>query len=53
VDILGSAYLVGMTYDQTGRPVLPLATGQKIYVGTTTAITTVCYVFVQGVQEDF
>jgi hypothetical protein len=53
VDLLANSVIIGLTFDQAGKPVLPLATGQKLYVGTTTAITTLTYVFVTGVQEDF
>jgi hypothetical protein len=53
IDVLANTYLIGLTYDQAGRPVLPLAAGSKVYVSLATQVTTDKAIWVTGAQEDF
>lgn len=53
VDALNNTYLIGLTLDQTGRQILPLAAGASISVGVTTAITALKGIHIIGVVEDF
>jgi len=53
VDVLGNAYLTGLTTDQTGRPVLPLAAGTKIYVSLLATLTNYKALHITGTLENF
>lgn len=53
VDVLNHPYLTGLTIDQTGRQVLPLAAGASISVGVTTAITALKGIHIISVVEDY
>lgn len=53
VDILGSAVLIGMALDQSGKPVLPLAATYRLYVGTQVAVTAAKTIVVTAVAEDY
>lgn len=53
VDLLANTVLIGLSYDQMGKPVLQLAPSVRIYAGTTTAITTLKHLSLTGEQEDF
>jgi hypothetical protein len=53
VDVLGNAYLSGLTTDQTGLPVLPLAAGTKVYVSLIAALTNYKALHITGSMEDF
>ena len=53
VDVLGNAYLVGLTTDQTGRPVLPLAASTKIYVSLLATLTNYKALHITGTLENF
>lgn len=53
VDVLANTYLAGLTADQSGRPVLPLEAGTKIYCGLVAALTASKVLYVNGVAEDF
>jgi hypothetical protein len=53
VDVLTTATVLGLPVDQSGRPVIPLEAGARIYVGTTVAVTSGRTVYVDGFQEDF
>jgi hypothetical protein len=53
VDVLTTATVLGLPVDQSGRPVIPLEAGARIYVGTTVAVTSARTVYVDGFQEDF
>ena len=53
VDVLANAYLVGLTTDQTGRPVLPLAASTKIYVSLLATLTNYKALHITGTLENF
>jgi len=53
VDVLGNTYLTGLTTDQTGLPVLPLAASTKVYVSLLAALTNYKALHITGTQEDF
>lgn len=53
VDVLGSAVLVGMCYDQSGKAVLPLAGTYRVYVGVQVAVTAAKTVVVTAIGEDY
>ena len=53
VDVLGNAYLTGLTTDQTGLPVLPLAGGTKVYVSLLATLTNYKALHITGTLEDF
>lgn len=53
VDILGSAYLLGMCLDQSGKPVLPLQATYRLYVGLQVAVTSGKFVNFATVREDY
>lgn len=53
VDVLNNIYLTGLTLDQTGRQVLPLAAGASISVGPLTTITALKGIHIIGTVEDF
>lgn len=53
VDILGSAYVLGMPLDQSGKPVMPLAASARLYVGSQTTVTSGKAINVQPFGEDF
>jgi hypothetical protein len=53
VDVLANAYLIGLTYDQTGRPVLPLQAGSVVSVSLATQCTTDKAIWITGSAEDF
>lgn len=53
VDVLGNQYITGLTIDQSGRPVLPLEAGTKIYCGLVATLSTGKVLYVHGVAEDF
>ena len=54
VDVLNNTFLTGLSIDQTGRQVLPLAIGATLYVGViTSAVTSGRVLHITGVAEDF
>ncbi len=54
VDALNSSVLIGLTLDQSGRPVLPLVANARIYIGCLlTAVAASKTIYVTGVAEDF
>lgn len=53
VDVLGNAYLTGLTTDQTGRQVLPLAASTKIYVSLLATLTNYKALHITGTLENF
>jgi len=54
IDVLGNAILTGFAFDETGKPVLPLAANARIYVCIiTAAVTATKTLYITGVQEDF
>ena len=55
VDVLGAnSMLVGLTVDQAGRNVLPLAAGARLYISClVTAVAASKTLWVTGVAEDF
>lgn len=54
VDVLNNSFLTGLSIDQTGRQVLPLAPNAVVYVGVITAVVTSGKaLFITGVAEDF
>ena len=54
VDCLSSAFFIGLTYDQAGRPILPLQANAQLYIGClTTAVAASKTIWVTGVVEDF
>lgn len=53
IDVLGSAVLLGLVLDQSGKPVLPLAATYRIYIGTQVAVTAAKTIVVTAVAEDY
>jgi hypothetical protein len=53
VDVLGNTYLTGLTTDQTGLPVLPLAASTKVYVSLLATLTNYKALHITGTLEDF
>lgn len=53
VDALAHQYIVGLTVDQCGRPVLPLAPSSRLYIGLVASLTALKQLYVSGVAEDF
>jgi len=53
VDVLANQYVAGLVIDQSGRPVLPLEAGTKVYVGLVAALTAAKVLYVTGVAEEF
>jgi hypothetical protein len=53
VDILGNVGLVGMTTDQTGLPVLPLAASTKVYVSLLATLTDYKALHITATLENF
>jgi hypothetical protein len=54
IDILNNAFVQGLTIDQSGRPVLPLEAGAKLYIGViTAAVTSTRTLHVVATVEDF
>ena len=53
VDILGNAALAGMTTDQTGLPVLPLAASTKVYVSLLATLTDYKALHITATLENF
>ena len=53
-DVLANAFTIGLTYDQTGRAILPLQANAQLYIGMySAAVTTSKTVWITGVVEDF
>lgn len=53
-DVLGNSLLLGMEIDETGKPILRLASGTTLYAGVlTAAITYPKTLFITGVQLDY
>lgn len=54
IDILSNAFTIGLTYDQTGRSILPLQANAQVYVGCLlTAVAANKTIWITGVVEDF
>lgn len=54
IDVLGNTILTGFAFDETGKPVLPLAASARIYVGIiTAAVTASKTLYITGSQEDY
>ena len=53
VDVLGNPYLAGLTTDQTGLPVLPLAASTKVYVSLMGLLTNYKALHITGTLENF
>jgi len=54
VDVLNNAVVQGLSIDQSGRPILPLAASAKIYIGViTAAVTSTRTLHVMANVEDF
>lgn len=53
VDVLNNQYLLGLPMDQSGRQVLPLSAGTKIYVGVVAAPTAAKTLHITGIAEEF
>lgn len=53
VDLLANSVLIGLPFDAVGKPFIYLPPGQTIYAGTTVVLTTLLYISLNGVQEDF
>lgn len=53
VDVLGNTYLTGLSTDQTGLPVLPLAASTKVYVSLLATLTNYKALHITGSLEDF
>ena len=53
VDVLGNPYLAGLTTDQTGLPVLPLASGTKVYCSLMVALTNYKALHITATLENF
>lgn len=53
VDILGSQYFLGLPFDQSGKPVLPLQTGYVLKAGVQVAVTAAKTVTVSAIVEEY
>lgn len=54
VDCLSNSFLIGLTYDQAGRAILPLQASAQLYIGClTTAVAASKTLWITGVVEDF
>ena len=53
VDVLGNPYMSGLTTDQTGLPVLPLASGTKVYCSLMVALTNYKALHITATLENF
>jgi len=53
VDVLGNPYLAGLTTDQTGLPVLPLAASTKVYCSLMVALTNYKALHITATLENF
>lgn len=53
VDVLNGLYMQGLCVDQTGRPVLPVPAGTKIYAGMVAALTANKQLYIQTISADF
>jgi hypothetical protein len=53
IDILGSAVVVGLPIDQSGKPVLMLKASERVYVGTQVAVTAAKFINIVLQAEDF
>ena len=53
VDLLGNTVLIGLSYDQMGKPILPLAGGSVVAISCTTALATDQLIYVTGTAEEF
>jgi hypothetical protein len=53
VDVLGNPYLAGLTTDQTGLPVLPLAASTKVYCSMMIALTNYKALHITATLENF
>ena len=54
VDVFGNALVVGLPFDQLGKPVLSLAAGASLHIGVVTAaVASGRAIYVAGSQEDF
>ena len=53
VDVLGNPYMSGLTTDQTGLPVLPLAASTKVYCSLMVALTNYKALHITATLENF
>ena len=53
VDVLGNPYMSGLTTDQTGLPVLPLAASTKVYCSLIAALTNYKALHITATLENF
>jgi hypothetical protein len=53
LDVLTATTVTGLPVDQSGRPVLPMEAGERLYVGVTVAVTAAKTIYINAVVEDF
>lgn len=54
IDCLNNNFFIGLSYDQSGRPIIPLAANTQLYIGClVTAVASNKTIWVTGVVEDF
>jgi hypothetical protein len=53
VDVLNGPYMQGLCCDQTGRPVLPVSAGTKIYAGLVAGLTSNKQLYLLTISADF
>jgi hypothetical protein len=53
VDVLGSAFLIGLELDAAGKPMLGIQAGNSIFVGCQTTVTTAKTISITGSAQDF
>ena len=53
IDLLSSAYVPGLSYDQNGKRILPLQAGYTLKIAATTTITAGKQISVVGVAEEY
>ena len=53
VDVLNNQYLLGLPMDQSGRQVLPVSAGTKLYAGVAAAPNATKTLHITGIAEEF
>lgn len=53
IDLLSSAYIPGLSYDQNGKRILPLKGGYKLKIAATTTVSAAKQISIVGVVEEY